>query len=700
MHWKQWETPPKYFRPSDNWECGRLRSGTPCDCGPDATGKCRISGNLEPSQAKDYCKPRRSLWWRRRRLARAFGLIVVSILAILILSGHDKEILVPGELSSPHAQILSHQTTENRCASCHELHATESVAAFLVQSWSGHVTDRQGQSIKCLDCHGQKLPNAKNFSPHDLPNSSLVAISRKSTPATRWTSLAASLPSQQLISADLACSNCHIEHRGRLNDISFLSNEKCQSCHTNRFESFTQGHPEFTDYPNHREGRILFDHKSHASKHFASKGASFDCRSCHFDESHPSVVGPVGRSVNYEKACAACHDQPLRNSLSDGILVIDLPSFDREKIAAAGLSLGAWPNEASLMTDGTLSPMLRWLLSGSKEGRAVLAKLPVRGKLSELSMSTAESLKLQVELANEIRLLVEELAKGGQPALQSRLTRAMHIQQATIDTSHNATLQTTVLSNKAALLSSGASPDIFRAAWSIWFEDQSVQMTQTIFPKSPVAAVSFGPNPNAQEDPLLEKDPLLQDEAKVEFEKGNPTKNESTRLPAMSPQTHLPHGGWMIDQRRLAIIYVPTGHSDLTLKSWLAAASTQAATDASPHFSDMLAPKGMGTCTECHKLRHQKNEHPIDYNFHNDQLWQAAESDPKIRSFTRFRHEPHLTLPTLSQCTACHSLQDNGRFQSITLQNCIDCHTQQGSGNTCTQCHNYHLNDYHLNATP
>ncbi len=692
MHWKQWETPPKYFRPSDNWECGRLRSGAPCDCGPDAMGKCRFSQHLDPNQAAFSCKPRRSLWWRRRRLARAFGLIVVSILAILILSGRDKEILAPGELSSPHAHFLSPETTENRCASCHELHATESVAAFLVQAWSGHTADRHGQSIKCLECHGQTLPNANIFSPHDLPSSSLAELTRKSTPVTRWTSFASSLPSQQLSSADLACSTCHIEHQGRLNDISFLNNEKCQSCHTNRFESITHGHPEFTDYPNHREGRIQFDHKSHASKHFATKGTSFDCRSCHFDESHPSAVGPVGRSVNYEKACAACHDQPLRNSISDGILVIDLPSFDRAKIEAAGLSLGAWPKEASLMTDGTLSPMLRWLLSGSKGGQAILEKLPAGGKISELSESTAESLKLQVELANEIRLLIEELAKGGQPALQCRLTQAMRSPQPTIGNSLNATPQSTTLSHNAALLSSGAAPDIFRAAWSIWFEDQPEPLTQTIFPKSPVAAVSFGTSPSVQDDPLLENDPLLGNKAKVEFEEGDPAKSESMRLPAMSPQTHLPHGGWMIDQRRLAIIYVPTGHSDPTLKTWLTAASSQNGPDASPHFSDVLAPKGMGTCTECHKLEYQNSGHPMNYDLHDDLLWQAPESNPKIRSFTRFRHEPHLTLPKLSQCTTCHALQDNGRFQPITLQNCMECHTQQGAGDACTQCHNYHLN--------
>lgn len=717
MHWKQWDSPPKYFRPSDGWECGRLRSGQPCPCGPDAQGRCRAKQDPNSSEETSPCKPRRSLWWRRRRLARALGLFVAGLLAVIVLGGRDKEFLAPGELSSHHAQILSHHTTENRCAACHELNATESVVAFLTKAWSGHAAHRQQQSFKCLECHNQSIPNAKEFSPHDLPDTSLAELTQKRTGSTRLTSFAARLPQQQMAGNDLACSTCHLEHQGRWHDLAALNNDRCQSCHTNRFASFTQGHPEFTDYPLHRDTRISFNHQSHSAKHFASKGKTFECRSCHLDESQPSAVGPIGRSVPYEKACASCHDASLRSSFSDGILVINLPSFDREKIEAAGLSLGAWPEEASLMTDGSLSPMLRWLLSGDEAGLAILKKLPADGKVSDLSTTDQASLQTQVELAAAIRSLVEDLAVGGQPALEKRLAASMKAKQqaSQSSTDHNAT--TLADSNLSIDMSAGVSPDVFRTAWMTWFQTKPEQMANVTFPKPAVAAVSFGtpelssgtpqekdpllddsaadplsqdpPSPESTpQDPLLESnsDPLAEPQGGATFGSEAGARATPQELPNFTPQTHLPRGGWMIDQRRIAIVYVPNGHSDTTAKAWLTAASRNAAEDGPKYFHDLLQPKAIGACTECHKLDHQSSSH-VDDKY----LWHARESDPSQRSFTKFNHVPHLTLPQLNDCKSCHALQEDGRFRPIQMQNCMECHTKQGAGDSCTQCHNYHI---------
>lgn len=722
MHWKQWDTPPKYFRPADGWECGRLRSGLPCACGPDEQGRCRANQDPKSGEKSAPCKPRRSLWWRRRRLARAGGLFVAGILALILCLGGDKEFLAPGELTSHHAQILSRHTTENRCAACHELEATESVMAFLTKSWSGHAADRQQQSIKCLECHQNALPNAKDFSPHDLPDTTLAELTRAGSGSTRLTSFASVLPKQALEGNDLACSGCHLEHQGRMHDLTKLNSDRCQSCHANRFASFTNGHPEFTNYPAHQDTRISFNHQSHSAKHFASKGKSFDCSSCHVDESQPSAVGPVGRSVSYERACAACHDAPLRSSFSDGILVINLPSFDREKIEAAGLTLGAWPEEASLMTDGTLSPVLRWLLAGTPRGKSLLAKLPADGKVTDLSTTDLESLRLQTEIAAEIRLLVEELAVGGQPALQKRLSASLSPSNSLESGDGSVTNNPANVMNRDNQMISGVSPDVFRAAWLSWFQDKNEPIAEVTFPKSPVAAVGFGtPSPQLDEkqssqDPLLEQDPLLAEtpaedplaaesstskssnadplnadplaegSGSATFGSGSPAKPKVIALPDLSPQTHLPHGGWFVDQRRMAIVYVPVGHSDQIVKSWLTAATSNAAEEESHHFKAMLAPKAMGACTECHKI-----DHSTGYSVAEEYLWHARESDPSLRAFTRFNHVPHLTLPQLNQCTSCHSLQEDGRFESMQLQNCMDCHTKQGAGDSCTQCHNYHI---------
>ncbi len=428
MHWKQWESPPKYFRPSDRWECGRLRSGKPCEYGPDHRGGCgdvaSCSGCPDRSQSR-ACRPRRSLWWRRRRLTRAIGILTLGLLIIVVAMGWERELLAPGELSSPHGQILSRQTSDNRCAACHEMELTESVTAFLAKSWSGHISHRQEQSIKCLTCHGEAMPQGHLKSPHDLQLPVLADLTKKATQREHFTSLIGSLPKQSFGEGDLACSLCHQEHQGRLIDLPHMDNDRCQSCHSDRFHSFTQGHPEFTDYPAKQESRIAFDHHTHSSKHFASKNQQFDCQVCHLDASNPSAVGPVSRVVLYEKACASCHDAPLRSSFSDGLIVINLPSFDREEIEAAGLELGDWPEEASLMSDGKLSPVLQWLLMGDEKGQAILQRLPTSGAINDLPAGETESLEIQVELAQELRKLLQELAVGGQPALQSRFESAL-----------------------------------------------------------------------------------------------------------------------------------------------------------------------------------------------------------------------------------------------------------------------------------
>ena len=494
-----------------------------------------------------------------------------------------------------------------------------------------------------------------------------------------------------------------------------LNNERCQSCHQNRFNSFTNGHPEFTNFPVARPESISFNHQSHSAKHFASKGQAFDCRSCHLDESQPSAVGPVGRSVSYEKACANCHDAALRSSFSDGILVINLPSFDREKIEAAGLVLGAWPEEASLMTDGKLSPMLRWLLAGDQRAKSLLQTLSADGNVAKLSTNDPESLKVQVELAAAIRRLIEDLAIGGQPELQKRLAASLRQPPTSEDSAGR--------NQSLAPMVAGASPDIFRSAYQSWFAADPVAMARLRSPAAPVAAVSFGTTHNAQEDAAAAGDSLKTAEPYPLGDPHNATADPlspaadplnpaadplnpaddplnqgdssdrnkpAASFPVVSPQTHLPQGGWMVDPRRIAIVYVPNGHSDNTVKAWLTAAATQPSGQLGEnHFSEMLAPKSIGACTECHKLSQGANVCAL--NLADATLWRAEESDPAERKFTRFNHVPHLTLPQLTNCTSCHEVQENGHFKALQLQNCMECHSKHGAGDHCTQCHNYHI---------
>lgn len=696
----------KYFRPSDRWECGRLRVGLPCSSGPSHHGQCpfhRSSPEANVGIVETNCRPRRSLWWRRRRIARGLGLLLLGLLLLIFAAGFDQEVFAPGALSSPHAQLLSQQSTENRCASCHEINASESVTAFLAKSFSGHATDRGNQTIKCLECHRQEMPQGHLKSPHDLTVTQLSQLTETPVPSGRLTSVLNLLPKQTLTENDLACSQCHKEHQGRFADLTQISSEKCQACHTIRFDSFTQGHPEFTNYPISKTSTLAFDHQSHLEKHFSAKKQTFDCRTCHFDASEASGVGPVNRAVSFEKACATCHDQPLRSSFSDGLIVIHLPSLDRERIEKAGMQLGAWPEEASLMADGKLSPLLQWLLRGDSKNHFLLSRLPSSGALNDLQLDDPAALQLQVDLAAAIRDLVRELADGGQPALQSRLMKAANLD------AKSASNERTISNME---LAQGASPDIFRNAWENWFEDSAERQRQAKGRSQvPTAQVSFGlpqatpkqdepstsesKNDAAKVDPLahdpLAQDPLLDEEQKHNRpQTSDQSIKEESRWKTLSPQTHLPQGGWFLDQTRLAIVYIPHQHADPLLAAWLGFAASYR--DRGNHFQEMLKPKVMSTCTDCHVLSVAASRFVSDKGIANyRQIWQADSTQVKARSFTRFDHTPHLTLPQLTNCTSCHQLATDGMFESIQLSNCAQCHTSQGAGNSCTQCHNYHI---------
>lgn len=55
----------KYERPQDAWVCGRLADGKPCDLGPGADGRCRVTTVCLPRLENDR--------WQCRRSANAGG---------------------------------------------------------------------------------------------------------------------------------------------------------------------------------------------------------------------------------------------------------------------------------------------------------------------------------------------------------------------------------------------------------------------------------------------------------------------------------------------------------------------------------------------------------------------------------------------------------------------------------------------------
>ncbi len=707
-----------YHRPSDPFQCGMAANGERCSSGPSCEGLCPTAS----------CEPTYRLAWWQRHFRSTIALIGICIVVILFCTPWHREFLAPGPLTQAHAQILQNNNA-NRCAACHDQ------GKFPALAWLSPTHPVAGptvdQSELCMKCHLAELPSLAKRRPHDLDLEQLERLTQlaKSRPNDQGLQLISSRLTGSSTpihwrSQALACSDCHREHHGTQFDLQALTQTRCQSCHTNTFESFAKGHPEFNDYPYTRASHIAFDHNKHRDLHFAKENKTFQCTQCHLQENAKGAVGQVFRSVSFEVACASCHNPAIQTSLSDGIVVFQLPSLDRaklQKLASGNLPefLERWPEEASQMMDGTIPPIMQILLAGEEEGEQLLKALPASTNLSELDLNRSKDRELALQLAEVSQKLLKEIATEGQKSIQRRLTQWSPSSNppklvSTSEPASSNLRNTESLSKEwSAKLLEGIPPDLFRTAQIRWFD-------------------------------------------------ANTSTSEQEDLKPIKPLQHLPAGGWMIDQRRMAILYIPKGHADPWLTAWTNLAKRIQATTLRSREEDALASwnsetnapskpvvgQGLlqanhtGKCLECHTpLAMASNTLPLATSrtplvaSQENQWWRSNLRNEAERLATRFNHGPHLLLPSTS-CESCHQLSGTKRleqpsndtlvrsylpasaktldsastrwvsFQSpaqasphnhrsdfapMKKSDCSQCHRPNAAGDTCTQCHNYHI---------
>ena len=113
-----------------------------------------------------------------------------------------------------------------------------------------------------------------------------------------------------------------------------------------------------------------------------------------------------------------------------------------------------------------------------------------------------------------------------------------------------------------------------------------------------------------------------------------------------------------------------------------------------------MAPTAAGQCGSCHSLDQlPEGRHAVQ--------WLAKGAADVSPSFTTFSHSPHLAQAELADCQACHQVNPLAQvmatyqsqsaetfesgFQPLTRQACAECHTPHAAGDSCTQCHQYHV---------
>lgn len=158
-----------------------------------------------------------------------------------------------------------------------------------------------------------------------------------------------------------ACASCHREHRGLDAKLTLVADANCTFCHrelsshaadatklatqkplaNTAIRSFVDGHPEFRSLAQPDRGRLKFSHSRHMAlgqklaagdkeraktlgdlsstdqekyRNFANADGviQLQCASCHetgSPQGAPPTLGDYMQPVNFERHCAACHQQ-------------------------------------------------------------------------------------------------------------------------------------------------------------------------------------------------------------------------------------------------------------------------------------------------------------------------------------------------------------------------------------------------------
>ena len=393
---------------------------------------------------------------RRRTRSTIWACLFVAGMTVLALVGPGgRRFVMPGPLARPHAAI------REDCGRCHVgpdgrvksfLHGVAPTEAALAES------------ALCLRCHDFR---EHALAAHSLPPSELDRMSVRAREGLLravdppWLLAAAAWIGPPASAAgELACSACHLEHRGSDSRPRNFADRRCLTCHAAKFRSFSADHPEFDGYPYLRRTHLIFDHGSHRAKHFPKRDAPYACESCHRTDRTERYM----ESGSFETTCTSCHDHVEEiagaGRMESGVAFLRLPALDTVTLEQRGRSIGDWPASAEDEYDGVATPFMNFLLSGDPRYPEINADRVTLAGLDVLDLRGADEQQiLAVErYAVAVKRLVRDLARGGSGALQ-----ALHARAAGPD----ATLE------QIELLAAAHSTAALRAAQAAWFPKET-----------------------------------------------------------------------------------------------------------------------------------------------------------------------------------------------------------------------------------
>ena len=214
----------------------------------------------------------------------------------------------------------------------------------------------------------------------------------------------------------LACAACHQEHHGADHDLAAITDARCQACHTERYDSFADGHPDFGLWPTARRTRIKFNHASHSATHYLKAGRGFDCRSCHLED----ATGDLTLRADYHASCGECHDGDLQKSFEGGVAFLALPTID-----PAAIQAGRWPDRAKGDFDGDLPPFTKLLLAADDRAAAAMQSLGEDFSFFDIDSDDREQVTAAATVVQSLQRLLDDLQEEGHGAVAYRLGKLL-----------------------------------------------------------------------------------------------------------------------------------------------------------------------------------------------------------------------------------------------------------------------------------
>jgi len=493
--------------------------------------------------------------------------VVLIAASILMNTALGPKIVIPGPLTTQHAML-----TED-CAHCHSAEM-DSFKGVLHGVFNSELS--LYDSGRCLKCHNI---GANAMQAHAM---SVVSLKKGAGPL-------GGIHPPISTAGEVACMVCHVEHEGRLHDLTAMTEAQCQSCHSARFDSFHQGHPEFDGFPYNRRLRIAFDHASHINEYFPTKNpdeAPVACTACHAIDS----TGDFMTSLPFEQACAACHANDVDASTRTagaGIKFLTLPAIDTMTLEDAGIGIGAWPADAAI-AEGEITPFTHVLLAADQGLRNDLEEIDTLDLL-DLQDATDEQLAAVARVAWAIKALAQEIAEDGHAALLRRVGNSIGDGQSLALSSH---------------LAGGLSRTMWRSSLDAWLPGLADELAKH--------AAGDDPATDPLEDAIFDE----------------------TRSPGESWSSQ---GGWYRDDMAFALRYRPTGHADEFLRAW-AELATSDPVQGRRVLDAFRESDATGKCFQCHSI----DEVHDDSGARSLRInWYARRPDDVQGGLTRFRHAPH-----------------------------------------------------------